>query len=294
MNKFTLIIDGETHRLPVSKQFSGGEVHVNVNHLPNTCKHYFLKTKLGDGNDIMQMLCYAEALRKRFPKATASVLIPYMPYGRQDRACAEGDSHSLYVFASTVLSFLDKMCYTIYTLDMHSQAGIDTINSYMMHTELVNIEQHKIIKEKCIDVSNLLSKGVILVSPDKGATEKTKKVASLYGNNIVQGHKKRNPTTGQLSGFGIDTDNLNGKDVLIVDDICDGGGTFIGLAEEMRKANAGSIGLFVTHGIFSKGFDIFEGIIDNIYTTNSFNRIIKPEVSRGFVTNSTKLHTYFY
>jgi ribose-phosphate pyrophosphokinase len=56
-----------------------------------------------------------------------------------------------------------------------------------------------------------------------------------------------------------------------VDDICDGGGTFIGLAALLKSHNAGHIVLIVSHGIFSKGFDLAH--IDAIYTTNSFKDI---------------------
>jgi ribose-phosphate pyrophosphokinase len=56
---------------------------------------------------------------------------------------------------------------------------------------------------------------------------------------------------------------------LIVDDICDGGGTFIGLAAELKNKNAGKLYLAVSHGIFSKGFDSLK-CFDKIFTTNSF------------------------
>lgn len=55
---------------------------------------------------------------------------------------------------------------------------------------------------------------------------------------------------------------------LIVDDICDGGGTFVGLAKELRAAGATRVYLYVTHGIFSKRLPL-EGI-DHVYTTDSF------------------------
>jgi ribose-phosphate pyrophosphokinase len=90
--------------------------------------------------------------------------------------------------------------------------------------------------------------------------------------NVVYCNKKRDPETGKLDGFSIyDYDpnpNSNGTELLIVDDICDGGGTFVGLAKKLREAGAKKVHLFVTHGIFSKGVPL-EGI-DTIYTTDSF------------------------
>jgi len=75
------------------------------------------------------------------------------------------------------------------------------------------------------------------------------------------------------------TDNpevIKGKDALIVDDICDGGATFIGLAKELLILGANSVSLFVTHGIFRSGTDIiFESGISKIITTNSLPQTIE-------------------
>jgi len=61
---------------------------------------------------------------------------------------------------------------------------------------------------------------------------------------------------------------------LIVDDICDGGGTFIGLGEAIKKINpSAKLELFVTHGFFTKGLDKLLKLYDTIYTTDSVCRI---------------------
>ena len=53
-----------------------------------------------------------------------------------------------------------------------------------------------------------------------------------------------------------------GRNCLIVDDICDGGGTFIPLAKKLKNAGAKTVTLYVTHGIFSKGLDPLKEHID--------------------------------
>ena len=59
--------------------------------------------------------------------------------------------------------------------------------------------------------------------------------------------------------------------MLIVDDLCDAGGTFIGSAQVLRDAGARSVSLYVTHGVFSKGVEnLLNNGIDAIYTTTSF------------------------
>jgi ribose-phosphate pyrophosphokinase len=72
---------------------------------------------------------------------------------------------------------------------------------------------------------------------------------------------------------GIPVEELAKKDFLIVDDICDGGRTFIELAKVLRPWTTGKIYLYVTHGIFSNGLDVFNSLIDGVYTANPFPKV---------------------
>jgi ribose-phosphate pyrophosphokinase len=104
------------------------------------------------------------------------------------------------------------------------------------------------------------------------------KVAQHFGGlEVIQGMKKRDLKTGELTGFDF-YGEVRGKDLLIVDDICDGGGTFIGLAGKLRYEGAKSISLYVSHGIFSRGIEIlFDCGIEMVYTTDSCNHEQKHE-----------------
>ena len=96
---------------------------------------------------------------------------------------------------------------------------------------------------------------------------------------MIECSKNRDVKTGKLTGFSVYTDDLNGKDCLIVDDICDGGGTFIGLAEKLKNKNSGKLYLAVSHGIFSNGFtnlDCFE----RIFTTDSINNMANDRLTQ--------------
>jgi len=120
----------------------------------------------------------------------------------------------------------------------------------------------------CIEKIN---EEVVLISPDGGALKKIYKVAEYLGGvEVIECSKKRDVKTGQLSGFRVYEDDLKGKHCMIVDDICDGGGTFLGLAEELRAKNAGALSLAVSHGIFSKGVEVLTDQFDYVFTTNSF------------------------
>jgi ribose-phosphate pyrophosphokinase len=83
--------------------------------------------------------------------------------------------------------------------------------------------------------------------------------------------KERDLRTGALTNFKTTSDNLEGKTCFIVDDICDGGGTFVGTAKMLKEKGAAKVVLIVSHGIFSKGSTIAE--VDEIYTTDSFRKV---------------------
>jgi phosphoribosylpyrophosphate synthetase len=118
----------------------------------------------------------------------------------------------------------------------------------------------------------------VLVSPDAGASKKIYSVASQIGytGEIITCSKHRG-LDGKIVGTIVPTrDEHVTKDFIIVDDICDGGATFTGIAQELRVKYDGHkirIYLVVTHGIFSNGLKQLAQLFDGIYTTNSFRTI---------------------
>ncbi|HSY77578.1 MAG TPA: phosphoribosyltransferase family protein, partial [Bacteroidia bacterium] len=93
----------------------------------------------------------------------------------------------------------------------------------------------------------------VLVSPDLGAYKKVDKLAQKieYKGNIATGIKVRNLSSGEIIKSDISADDLQGKACIVVDDICDGGRTFIELAPALKAKNAGNLYFIASHGIFS-------------------------------------------
>lgn len=88
-----------------------------------------------------------------------------------------------------------------------------------------------------------------LIAPDEGSLRRCFRVAERFGLPVFMGRKHRDFDTGHLSGFSCDPLPPDGS-FLVVDDICDGGGTFRGLAEA-AGVGRDRLHLWVTHGIFS-------------------------------------------
>ena len=245
--------------------FSGGERHIQLGNIDNTpITHVKVIARMSSATDIMDLLLVVNALRHRLGITLAiDLTLPYLPYARQDRVCATGQAFSLEVFA-TVLSTMALR--NITTWDCHSHVGLEL-------TGAVNVTPENIIANSPALVSLLTSPNSVLVCPDEGAKGRCQDIQdALNISTTVQCYKKRDPSTGKILRTEVNVDSLAGKTAVITDDICDGGYTFIKIAEQLKAKGAEKVVLYVTHGIFSKGLAVFDDLIDEIYTTNSFEQ----------------------
>ncbi|MBY6258205.1 MULTISPECIES: ribose-phosphate diphosphokinase [Phytobacter] len=216
-----------------------------------------------DMNDFMLLAQLVDAVRHVTDISVSHLELAWLPWARQDRHMVNGDSFALKVFANQLntLNFNKVLL-----LDPHSDAAAAAINNSVV-----------IAQETCLMKSENLRQAIstgklMLVAPDAGALKKIHNVAKASGaRDYAILTKERDVATGNLTGFSLVSGNVAGKDVLIVDDLCDAGGTFIGSAQVLRDAGARSVSLYVTHGVFSKGVEnLLNNGIDAIYTTTSF------------------------
>jgi ribose-phosphate pyrophosphokinase len=243
--------------------FSGGERHIQLSEAKSLIvDHIEISARVRDTSSIMDLLLVVNALRYQFgDNVNINLTLPYLPYARQDRVCATGQAFSLEVF-SGLLKSLRLNNITVW--DCHSQVGLDL-------TGAINVSPENIIKASESLVKILTAPDSVLVCPDQGAQARCTAIKNtLAVQEMVQCFKKRDPATGKILNTEVEADTLEGKTAIITDDICDGGFTFIKIAEQLKEKGAKKVILFVTHGIFSKGLTVFQGLIDEIYTTNSF------------------------
>lgn len=239
--------------------FSGGEPHIKINSDFDITQTVTVTHRLSSFNDL-GLFCLAIDALRRTGVNTINAFIPYFPAARQDRVMILGEPLSVKVYADIINSLnLNK----IQVFDPHSEVTPALLNSCEVVTNYDFIQQ----------VTKKIKEDVLLISPDGGALKKIYKVSEYLGGiEVIECSKSRDVKTGKLSGFKVYSEDLQGKGCLIVDDICDGGGTFIGLAEELKKKNAGKLYLAVSHGIFNKGFESLS-VFEKIFTTNSFKDI---------------------
>lgn len=237
--------------------FSGGEPHIKITSDLSGVEQVTITCRLNSFNDVGLLLLAVNALKNMGVK-TLNLFVSYFPAARQDRLMVSGEPLSVKVYADIINA---QNFNSVTVFDPHSEVTPALLNNCKV------VDNFKFIGK----VTKQLSKDVLLISPDGGALKKIYKVAAyLQDYEVIECSKSRDVKTGQLSGFKVYAEDLQGTDCLIVDDICDGGGTFLGLAKALKEKNAGKLYLAVSHGIFSKGFEALNESFHAIFTTNSF------------------------
>ena len=221
---------------------------------------------------LVKMLYSLLEVETTAPRFDLNLILPYLPYSRADRQFVKGGNFGLDDFVSL---FPDYMF--IKTFDKHSDVCSSTFEN-VPPTKLIN----EVILKFLNEFGNITTKFSILF-PDKGAKDRYGSDLSSFdipiGKAFPQYHtsvpyifyceKKRNVNTGKFEGFVVPP-NLPDIPTIIIDDLCDGGGTFNGIAELLPDYLKDKLSLYVSHGIFSKGLDELSKNFRKIYTTNSF------------------------
>lgn len=224
--------------------------------------HCTIETRISNPAELLTVLIAKDTLGHAGYVVDLDIL--YLMGARMDRRMSASEPFTLEVVARIING---AGFHKVRILDPHSPIACQLLNAQaVLPTGVVDtfLNQYD-------------SREAVVIIPDKGAASRVHDLLVVCGKSLFhwrQAHKLRDPATGALSGFGVDDASfVKGKICLIIDDICDGGGTFTGLAEVLHGAGAKQVDLYVTHGIFSKGLPL-EGI-QNIYCTNSYGRLMQ-------------------
>jgi ribose-phosphate pyrophosphokinase len=218
-----------------------------------------IKERINSYEDLMYIVSIVDARKNlAIPNDSVSLFIPCMFGQRSDRRFQSGQSFDLKIIANLINSCEFSK---VKILDTHSDVTLALINN----SEKVSSFQY--VEEAVKDIN---SDNLVLVSPDAGAYKKVFTYAEDLNLPVVAANKYRDLDGNiNLSFLG----GVDGKDCLIVDDLCDGGYTFLLLARALRSQGASKVYLYVSHGYFSKGYDELATCIDGIYCTNSVKDI---------------------
>lgn len=259
-------------------KFPAGEVGVRWKNEAAICRYIFNATPeenftriewKWENHDEFFILAQLKQMLK-FHKAhghDVGLDLPYIPYARQDRVGEDSMANGMKMFANLVNALQFDW---VSVLDPHSDVASALIENVVVESQadgFVEAMRHHTIVDQ--DLNN----GWVLVAPDAGALKKTAKLAKLLNVPYISATKHRDEKTGEISRVELHLGDvrLSNKNVIVVDDICDGGGTFLPLAGELRNHTDEQVELYVTHGLFTKGVDNLNKVFDNIYCNNLMN-----------------------
>lgn len=275
---FRIVLDGQRLREVKQFVFNDGSVQIEIQgDVDQATSHVMIEAMIQTPTDQMGLVMLTNAVRIACPVAEIHCLMPFTPYGRQDAPFCPGQANAMKAWADVVNNLNFK---TVTTMDPHSIA-ISHIDR-CVPVDVLDILEITLASDLNFQ---LATDGYTLVSPDAGANKKAHAIAKKFGKTeIIRADKSRDLATGNILETIVYGD-VDGEDCVIIDDICDGGMTFIKLAEKLKEKGAGKITLFVTHGIFSKGLSVFEGLIDDIFTTESWPQYDIESIKEGYSGN---------
>jgi ribose-phosphate pyrophosphokinase len=255
----------------------------NPGHVSGTT--VWIYARLNTFADLEIIVCANQALKEAGAKEV-SLYVPYFIGARSDRKFREGSVNYL---KAVICPLINSQNFAkVKVVDPHSDVLEACLNNY---EKVSNLELVKWALPK-IDNTNEAREKVVLVSPDAGALKKVYDVAeNLRIDKIVIAAKHRDINSGRITHTdvpGLDAYRTDSTFV-IIDDICDGGRTFIEIAKAITSKVwprdeyfRGKIYLIVSHGIFSSGFLELEEYVDGIFCTDSYSTIrIEPSSEEG-------------
>jgi len=247
-------------------QYPDGQQSVSIEYFDAT-QSVQISSRMNSFRDVELIICANQVL-KEYGVKNIELYVPYFIGGRSDRKFGEGQTNYL---KNVICPIINSQGFNkVIVLDPHSDVLEACLNNFekINNFSLVDEALSYLIKD---DEDNK----VAIISPDAGALKKIYDVAKHFGiSNVTTASKVREMSTGTILRTELPTMDLRGiEHIIVIDDICDGGRTFIELAKAIKEITEIPIYLIVTHGIFSAGYFELGKYFSGVYTTNSIKDI---------------------
>lgn len=233
-----------------------------------------LEARVYSPAEIMGMFLTLDATKRTIPAGSfLRLVLPYVPFARQDRVAVDGEPLSVAMMCSFINMFnLNE----IEVWDPHS----DVTTALLTNVRVRSTKQLMIDAFSRHQAEHLLSESTLL-APDAGARKRVAGLAKAFGVPVIYADKTRDIVSGKLSAPEVHGD-IPERPITLVDDCADGGFTFIQLAKLLRTRTTQPLYLYVTHGLFTKGLDELKQYFDGIFTANCKDASLEDKL--GFTT----------
>ena len=226
--------------------------------------------------NLLQILSIISEVKKISSKIYA--VIPYMGYARQDRQFLNGEIATMSVVAKMLQAAGAKKAIVV---DIHSKTAL---RHFKIPTENVSA-----IPELAKYLKKLKLKNPIVVSPDTGGSLRAKKFADILKSDFITLKKSRNRKTGKVSIQSTKAD-VNGKDLIIVDDIISTGGSVVKATQFLKKQKCKRVFVVCTHGLLVGDAEknIKKAGVTQIISTNTIPRSISKVDVSGVIAQAVQ------
>jgi len=240
-----------------TKRFSDGEMRITYGENIRGKDVYIISSCYSPSDNFME-LCLAVQAAKLASARRIIAVLTYYPMGRQDRK----DRPRVSVGAKLVADFLEAAGATrVVAIELHADqtSGFFNIPFDQLFASYVQVPY----------IENSKIKNLVFCSPDVGAAKKSAHLSGILKTEFVICHKHRNKD-GEIDDM-ILVGDVTDKNVIIVDDIIDSGGTLIECAELLMKKGAKSVKALVVHPVLSNSAKqkIEDSVIDELIVTDT-------------------------
>ena len=241
-----------------TKIFPDGESKVTLGKIPKKSVILVVQSTYPPvDTNLLQALSIISQVRKISSRTFA--IIPYMGYARQDKQFLSGEVITMSVVAKMLQSVGAKK---VIVVDIHSNTALNHFN--------IPTENISAVPELANYFKKLNLKNPLVVSPDVGGSSRSKKFAYLLKTDFIVLKKHRDRKTGRVSIQTAKVD-VQGKDLILVDDIISTGGSIIKAAQFLKKQKCKRVFVACTHGLLVEGAEkkIRKAGVSRIISTNT-------------------------
>ena len=240
------------------QNFSDGETNITIDESVRGCDVFIVQSTCAPVNDnLMELLIMIDAMRRASARRITAV-IPYYGYARQDRKSRGREP----ITAKLVANLIDKAgADRVLTMDLHAQQIQGFFDIPVDHLMGVPILADYY---KGLNIEDL-----VVVSPDMGGVTRARSLATRLGVPLAIIDKRRPmPNVSEIMNI---IGDINGKNVIMIDDIIDTAGTITNGAAALIERGAKSVYVSCTHPILSgPAYERLQNApIKEIVTTNT-------------------------
>ena len=219
------------------QRFSDGEIQPVFLESVRGDYVFLVQSSFAPTDNLMEMLLMIDAA-KRASAYKIIAVIPYYGYARQDRK----DKPRVAIGAKLIATLLEAAgANRVITMDLHAaqiqgffEVPVDHLDSSAIFIPYIN---------------DLKLQNLAFAAPDVGSTNRVREIASYFNAEMVicDKHRKRANEIASMVVIG----DVTGKDIILVDDICDTGGTLAKAAGLLKEKGARSVRAMITHPVLS-------------------------------------------